>query len=364
MKLLEILKENVQNDPIFEKWSEKYKKSINCNNPKGFSQRAHCQGRKKKLREDEETSDVKKTNYVNDYSFDKLRKTDKYTTFIGLDKEYNPDPNKEITLTHGEDVYKFQPYDLNLSFYDKKNVYTPNEKVKNKGYKPTFDSKNFKQALQTIFPENWHSGSQEFTPGLRGIHPFDEDDDWSILNFFDTNPHRMRELNILFTASDDTDPILWLKKFLNDNENPALINMLRKQKNAVGRSDKVEKDAMSLITNNIQTFPKGHKKDRYDAIDAIDLNTNLTYQIKATQSIEEMVDEDTGEITSYVIKGDKSRFKDYKNKKELDKILYYIPRKNKAYVFDNDNYVVVSNDEVIHYGIPIEYPINPKIRKK
>ena len=30
-----------------EKWSEKYKKSINCNNPKGFSQKAHCQGRKK-----------------------------------------------------------------------------------------------------------------------------------------------------------------------------------------------------------------------------------------------------------------------------------------------------------------------------
>jgi hypothetical protein len=30
-----------------EKWSEKYKKSINCSNPKGFSQRAHCAGRKK-----------------------------------------------------------------------------------------------------------------------------------------------------------------------------------------------------------------------------------------------------------------------------------------------------------------------------
>ena len=30
----------------------KYKKSINCNNPKGFSQRAHCQGRKKKIGED------------------------------------------------------------------------------------------------------------------------------------------------------------------------------------------------------------------------------------------------------------------------------------------------------------------------
>jgi len=32
-------------------WSEKYKKSIDCDNPKGFSQRAHCQGRKKKLEE-------------------------------------------------------------------------------------------------------------------------------------------------------------------------------------------------------------------------------------------------------------------------------------------------------------------------
>jgi hypothetical protein len=32
---------------LTEKWSEKYKRSINCSNPKGFSQRAHCQGRKK-----------------------------------------------------------------------------------------------------------------------------------------------------------------------------------------------------------------------------------------------------------------------------------------------------------------------------
>ena len=31
-----------------EGWSDKYKKSINCNNPKGFSQKAHCAGRKKR----------------------------------------------------------------------------------------------------------------------------------------------------------------------------------------------------------------------------------------------------------------------------------------------------------------------------
>jgi SAM-dependent methyltransferase len=40
------LKEEI--DVLKEKWSAKYKRSINCSNPKGFSQRAHCQGRKKK----------------------------------------------------------------------------------------------------------------------------------------------------------------------------------------------------------------------------------------------------------------------------------------------------------------------------
>lgn len=37
---------------ILEKWTQKYKKSIDCSNPKGFSQRAHCQGKKKKINED------------------------------------------------------------------------------------------------------------------------------------------------------------------------------------------------------------------------------------------------------------------------------------------------------------------------
>ena len=35
------------NEFIVEKWSQKYKSSINCSHPKGFSQRAHCAGKKK-----------------------------------------------------------------------------------------------------------------------------------------------------------------------------------------------------------------------------------------------------------------------------------------------------------------------------
>lgn len=33
---------------ILEKWSKKYKRSIDCSHPKGFSQKAHCAGRRKR----------------------------------------------------------------------------------------------------------------------------------------------------------------------------------------------------------------------------------------------------------------------------------------------------------------------------
>jgi len=58
-------------EEVTEKWSEKYKKSINCNNPKGFSQRAHCQGRKKNLKEDFEKEELFKETVerdVNEYA--------------------------------------------------------------------------------------------------------------------------------------------------------------------------------------------------------------------------------------------------------------------------------------------------------
>ena len=38
---------------VSEKWSEKYKRSINCSRPRGFSQRAHCAGRKKTTEEEQ-----------------------------------------------------------------------------------------------------------------------------------------------------------------------------------------------------------------------------------------------------------------------------------------------------------------------
>lgn len=38
---------DLSEDIVSEKWSQKYKSSINCSNPKGFSQKAHCAGKAK-----------------------------------------------------------------------------------------------------------------------------------------------------------------------------------------------------------------------------------------------------------------------------------------------------------------------------
>ena len=60
-KAKEIAMDHIYEDPkyydklskveIDEKWSQKYKDSINCSNPKGFSQKDHCQGKKKDTKE-------------------------------------------------------------------------------------------------------------------------------------------------------------------------------------------------------------------------------------------------------------------------------------------------------------------------
>ena len=51
---------------ILEKWSTKYKRSINCSKPKGFSQKAHCAGRKKKRGNKKMYKEINDANYLLD----------------------------------------------------------------------------------------------------------------------------------------------------------------------------------------------------------------------------------------------------------------------------------------------------------
>lgn len=64
-----------------EKWSKKYKRSIDCNNPKGFSQKAHCKGRLK-----EEKTTKGKIRFENEH-LDHYDGQDNYELGIYEDEE-------------------------------------------------------------------------------------------------------------------------------------------------------------------------------------------------------------------------------------------------------------------------------------
>lgn len=54
---------------MMEKWSQEYKKSIDCDNPKGFSQKAHCDGKKKKSENKEATGSGSAGGFVAPLAF-------------------------------------------------------------------------------------------------------------------------------------------------------------------------------------------------------------------------------------------------------------------------------------------------------
>ncbi len=74
---VKVTKESVEveeTNTLEEEWSEKYKRSIDCKNPKGFSQKAHCQGRKKNEElelDDELVEEAKKKAYKPNFSKEK-----------------------------------------------------------------------------------------------------------------------------------------------------------------------------------------------------------------------------------------------------------------------------------------------------
>jgi len=74
---------------IQEKWSNKYKKSINCSNPKGFSQKAHCAARRKRQAGGETSSKSVKEYYKE--AICELLKEQNSSMAIGALKQLNND---------------------------------------------------------------------------------------------------------------------------------------------------------------------------------------------------------------------------------------------------------------------------------
>jgi len=122
LSALDTVRDMKENDEMEEKWSEKYKKSIDCNNPKGFSQKAHCQGRKKRMKEEIDEADrtylAKLKELARKYAYDdstdsttkeKIEKMfsqlkKQYRKGIEVEKEHKSADPRKIALDHlGED---------------------------------------------------------------------------------------------------------------------------------------------------------------------------------------------------------------------------------------------------------------------
>ena len=118
LSALDTVRDMKENDEMEEKWSEKYKNSIDCSNPKGFSQKAHCQGKKKNVQENlteaERTMMAKLRDLAKKYAYDDSKDTTskekiekvyqdlkkQYSIGIKLEKEHKSGDPKQIALDH------------------------------------------------------------------------------------------------------------------------------------------------------------------------------------------------------------------------------------------------------------------------
>ena len=75
--------------PVHESWSKKYKKSIDCSNPKGFSQKAHCAGRRAR-QGGKKTKSQSVSENLEGRMIDLTKNFPTYTSLIGRITKENP----------------------------------------------------------------------------------------------------------------------------------------------------------------------------------------------------------------------------------------------------------------------------------
>lgn len=92
-----------EKNSILEKWSGKYKRSIDCNNPKGFSQKAHCAGRRKRKRGGK-TKSRPVESFVQEITMSDLKKFIVNEIASNLEKELGKKKIKESAKTLYEAV--------------------------------------------------------------------------------------------------------------------------------------------------------------------------------------------------------------------------------------------------------------------
>ena len=120
-------------------WSKKYKRSIDCVNPKGFSQKAHCDARKKRAGGEETESRSPFNEDVKGVSFSKFSHKTKHLS----KSKHQLDPNIDLKhLVHHATVqYVDRDADGDVDIYDNPNKKTPDENPLSGPVRADVDSK-------------------------------------------------------------------------------------------------------------------------------------------------------------------------------------------------------------------------------
>jgi hypothetical protein len=214
---------------------------------------------------------------------------------------------------------------------------------------------NVRAALKLSFPNNWKEKTSEFSAGLRGIYTIGErlgtNEDWSIMNYFDTKYEihsllYLKYFDYLKTNPDDEtiDIVDWMSKiFKNDNEFTKML--INRQWSSIQNGLKLERMAVDNFINkvgggNVTYYPPGSIMDRWVGVD-VTIN-NINYQIKPLFSFKK-------ENNTYVV--NTYGMKNYKKQNKINKIVF--ANNKKCIIFDNKNYEVHSKSHVTFEETPL-----------
>jgi hypothetical protein len=101
-------KTEIQLEKIEAKWSMKYKRSIDCNNPKGFSQKQHCKSKASEDEMEDENDEEDENEDENEEKYDMENDEEYKTMMVTEGQKFNEFLKQCIPTKQGDDKSKFQ----------------------------------------------------------------------------------------------------------------------------------------------------------------------------------------------------------------------------------------------------------------
>jgi hypothetical protein len=250
-------------------------------------------------------------------------------------------------------------------------------------------TKRFKEKvyfiLKDLYKSNWDSDGSRGPGGgggvinvhtvfdllqKKGLNDYDpEGGEWSILNYFDTNPQVRKTIvglyeketgNIMSNTNVMEEFIKWMSKNRNKifKDGPILNNLIQKNVESLYQGELNERKAYDFLTNVLKNIKgwklkgrsvPGSKNDR-DGVDFVMVNENndeAKFQVKPLDTFEKI--KNGYKITSYNIKS--------LDKKPVNYFVFASHEKPEVYVFKNTEgkYTILDDKTIQFEEAPIQF---------